>query len=203
MPSADDDLISLFGDRAMTVWKLAHEEAVESFHPYLTDAHLLLALLRDDGNLAQQALENLGITHRTTRAIVASIFLPGDQMGLTAGDITLTARVKHALSMAALSARYMDRPISPQDLLLGLCQLGESIPAHIFEDFGLTADLIGGEIMRLESIGQPEWSFGEGGRPRLAPDAAQIVGEARRLAAEEGAPGATLDHLSRALRDRK
>jgi ATP-dependent Clp protease ATP-binding subunit ClpC len=51
-----------FTDRARRVVVLAQEEARMLNHDYVGTEHILLALIREGGGVAAQALESLGIT---------------------------------------------------------------------------------------------------------------------------------------------
>ena len=62
-----------FTDRARRVVVLAQEEARMLDHSYIGTEHILLALIREDGGVAAQALESLGITEQAARQQVEEI----------------------------------------------------------------------------------------------------------------------------------
>ena len=56
-----------FTDRSRRVVVLAQEEARMLNHEYVGTEHILLGLIREDGGVAGQALESLGITEEAAR----------------------------------------------------------------------------------------------------------------------------------------
>jgi ATP-dependent Clp protease ATP-binding subunit ClpC len=84
-----------FTDRSRRVVVLAQEEARLLDHEYVGTEHILLGLIREDGGVAAQALESLGITAEAAHQQVEEIvgrgqtdpdrghlpFTPGGQEG--------------------------------------------------------------------------------------------------------------------------
>ena len=62
-----------FADRSRRVVVLAQEEARMLNHEYVGTEHILLGLIREDGGVAAQALESLGITEEAARQQVEEI----------------------------------------------------------------------------------------------------------------------------------
>src|ERR1700683_3724717 len=56
------EMFERFTDRARRVVVLAQEEARMLSHDYIGTEHILIALIREGGGVAAQALESLGIT---------------------------------------------------------------------------------------------------------------------------------------------
>jgi ATP-dependent Clp protease ATP-binding subunit ClpC len=92
-----------FTDRARRVVVLAQEEARTLNHDYIGTEHILLALIRESGGIAAQALESLGITEEAARQQVEEIIGRGQQ-DPPRGHIPFTPRAKKALQLSMREA---------------------------------------------------------------------------------------------------
>ena len=82
-----------FTDRARRVVILAQEEARMFNRDYVGTEHILLALIREEGGVAAQALESLGITEEGARQQVEEI-VGRDQPGPQREHLPFTPRAK-------------------------------------------------------------------------------------------------------------
>ena len=80
-----------FTHRARRVVVLAQEEAKMLNHEYVGTEHILIALIREGGGVAAQALESLGITEEAAHQQVEEIVGPG-QAGPQRGHLPVTPR---------------------------------------------------------------------------------------------------------------
>ena len=113
-----------FTDRARRVVVLAQEEARMLSHNYVGTEHILLALIREGGGVAAQALESLGITEETARQQVEEIVGPG-QPGPQRGHLPFTPRAKKVLQLSLREAIALGHGyIGTEHILLGLVREG-------------------------------------------------------------------------------
>jgi ATP-dependent Clp protease ATP-binding subunit ClpA len=158
-----------FTERARQVVVLAQDEARTLKHNYIGTEHILLGLLREEEGLAAQVLEALDITLEETRAEVARIVGPGDE--LATGQIPFTPRAKRVLELGLSSALSLGHNyIGTEHLLLGIVRENEGVAARILLDFDTDAEKIRNEVIRM--LGGPAAaSVGddEAGLPQVDP----------------------------------
>ena len=161
--------------RLRRVVEYAQEEALRLQHGYIGTEHLLLGLLREEGGIAAQVLTNLSIQRAQVLSAVEAIVGRGEQP--VQGDIHLTPRSKKVFELAALEAHRLNhRFIGTEHLLLGLVREGEGIAANILKSFGLQAEQIRAETVRVL---QQHTTVEEG-----TPDSQPVPAEAASLLAE-------------------
>ena len=124
-----------FNERARRILEVAPEEARAFTHNYVGTEHLLLALLRDDGGIANQALTALGLTLEGARAAVEGKIGRGKE--LIEGELPYTPRVRRVLSLAVDEAEHAGHMfVRTEHLLLGLVRDGGGIAADILDSNG-------------------------------------------------------------------
>jgi ATP-dependent Clp protease ATP-binding subunit ClpC len=122
------------GGRAKQVLNLAVEEARAFKHGWLGAEHLLLGILRERSGAAHRVLEDRGIALELMRERILEI-LPEGQAA--AREIGTTPRVQHVVGIArGLALGLGQDRVTPEHLLLGLLDDGESVPVHILEELG-------------------------------------------------------------------
>src|SRR5438874_1951176 len=137
-----------FTEGARQVVVLATDEARGLRHNYIGTEHLLLGLLREEEGLAARALESLKISQDEVRAQVARIVGVGDDV--TTGQIPFTPRGKKVLELAMREALSLGhRYIGTEHILLGVARENEGVAARIMLDFGVDAERIRNEVVRL------------------------------------------------------
>ena len=139
-------------DEARQTLRLAHEEAQRFNHNYIGTEHLLLGLVRQEGSLAAQILESLGIELNKVRSAVEFIMGRGDRLVLW--EIGLTPRSKKVIALAIDEAILMNqKEIGPEHILLGLVREGEGIASGVMENLGVSLAKI--RQATLEALGLP------------------------------------------------
>jgi ATP-dependent Clp protease ATP-binding subunit ClpC len=124
-----------FTDRGRRAVVLAQEEARRLDHDSIGPEHVLLGLLRLEGDLAAELLEARGVTYDETRARVAPSRPPGQRW--PSGHIPFTSQAKKALEMSLREALKLgDSFIGTEHLLLGLMRAGTGLAAEILEAHG-------------------------------------------------------------------
>jgi ATP-dependent Clp protease ATP-binding subunit ClpC len=137
-----------FTERARQVVVLAQEEARALRHNYIGTEHLLLGLLREEEGIAARVLESLEVTIEDVRAQVARIVGQGDE--LTVGQIPFTPRAKRVLELALREALSLGHNwIGTEHVLLGLAREDDGVAKQILLDFGVDADRIRNEVIRM------------------------------------------------------
>jgi hypothetical protein len=175
-----------FTERARQVVVLAQDEARALRHNYIGTEHILLGLLREEEGLAARVLESLDVTVEEVRAQVAAVVGEGDDV--TTGQIPFTPRAKKVLELSLREALGLGHNyIGTEHVLLGLVRVDEGVAARILLDFGLDAEKIRDELIRMLSGPgrRAEGSPPPGYVPKSPPLAPEFVAELERVRAEK------------------
>ena len=184
-----------FAERAKTVLTLAQEEAERSRRSYVGTEHLLLALLRAQDGVAYAVLTELRVDIDSVRDSIEAM-LARNERTIIAGIIP-TSRVKKVIELSFEEARRLGSSyVDTEHMLLGLLLEGEGVAAHVLTDMGVTLDRVRTEIERLDPVpaGAPPLPV-----PPASTELTMLIRLARQVAAAEGAPRATIDHLRHVL----
>jgi ATP-dependent Clp protease ATP-binding subunit ClpA len=147
-----------FTDRARRVVVLAQEEARTLNHDYVGTEHILIALIRETGGVAAQAMESLGVTEEAARQRAREIAGPG-QPGLTRGHLPFTPHGRKTLQLSLREAMALGhRYIGTEHILLGLVRQDDSRAMQVLGSLGVEPNRVRQEIIRLVSARhlQPE-----------------------------------------------
>jgi ATP-dependent Clp protease ATP-binding subunit ClpC len=140
-----------FTDRARRVVVLAQEEAETLNHSHVGTEHLLLALIREGGGVAAQALESLGITEETARHQVEEIVGPG-QPGAQKGHLPLTPRAKKILQLSLREAIALGHAyIGTEHILLGLVRVEEGVAKQVLNGLAVDPAMVRQKVIQLVS----------------------------------------------------
>jgi ATP-dependent Clp protease ATP-binding subunit ClpC len=137
-----------FTERARQVVVLAQDEARTLKHNYIGTEHLLLGLIQEEEGVAARALDSLGVTLDEVRAQVGRIVGQGDEV--VTGQIPFTPRAKKILELALRESRSLGTDyIGTEHILLGLAREDEGVAARILLDFGVDAETVRTEVIRM------------------------------------------------------
>jgi ATP-dependent Clp protease ATP-binding subunit ClpC len=137
-----------FTERARQVVVFAQDEARSLKHNYIGTEHLLLGLLREEEGIGARALESLEVSRDEVRAQVERIVGVGDDV--TSGQIPFTPRGKKVLELAMREALTLGHQyIGTEHILLGVARENEGVAARIMLDFGVDAERIRNEVIRM------------------------------------------------------
>jgi ATP-dependent Clp protease ATP-binding subunit ClpC len=140
-----------FTDRARRVVVLAQEEARMFNHNYIGTEHILLALIREGGGVAAQALESLGITEAAARQQVEEIIGRGQQ-DPPRGHIPFTPRAKKTLQLSMREAIALGHAyIGTEHILLGLVRVGEGPAVQVLNALGVDPNGVRQQVIQLVS----------------------------------------------------
>jgi ATP-dependent Clp protease ATP-binding subunit ClpC len=140
-----------FTDRARRVVVLAQEEAKTLNHKYVGTEHILLALIREGGGVAAQALESLGITEDAARHQVEEVVGPG-QPGSQKGNLPLTPRAKKILQLSLREAIALGHSyIGTEHLLLGLVRVEEGVAMQVLNGLAVDPAMVRQKVIQLVS----------------------------------------------------
>ncbi|HVM17699.1 MAG TPA: Clp protease N-terminal domain-containing protein [Gaiellaceae bacterium] len=143
-----------FTERARQVVVLAQEEALALRHAYIGTEHLLLGLLREDGNAAR-ALASLGVELEAARTQVARAVARGDEAP-SGGQVPFTPRAKKVLELALREALALGHNwIGTEHILLGLVREGDGVASRILLDFGADAERVRDAVIGLLAAETP------------------------------------------------
>ena len=140
-----------FTDRARRVVVLAQEEARTLNHDYVGTEHILLALIREGGGVAAQALESLGITEEAARQQVEEITGRGEP-GPQRGHLPLTPRAKKTLQLSLREAIALGHAyIGTEHILLGLVREDDGVAMRVLNGLGVDPNGVRQQVIQLVS----------------------------------------------------
>jgi ATP-dependent Clp protease ATP-binding subunit ClpC len=140
-----------FTDRARRVVVLAQEEARMLIHDYVGTEHILLALIREGGGVAAQALESLGVTEEAARRQVEEIVERG-QAGSQRGHLPFTPRARKILQLSLREAIALGHGyIGTEHILLGLVREGEGAATRVLNGLGVDPNRVRQQVIQLVS----------------------------------------------------
>jgi ATP-dependent Clp protease ATP-binding subunit ClpC len=154
-----------FTERARQVVVLAQEEARGLRHNYIGTEHLLLGLIREEEGIAARVLEGFGITAEEVRARIERVVGPAEEA--PAGQMMpFTPRAKKVLELALREALSLGHNyIGTEHVLLGLVREEKSVGTRILFDFGVDAETVRNEVIRMLSgpasgaPRRPRWEY--------------------------------------------
>jgi ATP-dependent Clp protease ATP-binding subunit ClpA len=140
-----------FTDRSRRVVVLAQEEARMLNHNYIGTEHILLALIREDGGVAAQALGSLGITEEAARQQVEEIVGRGQQ-DPQRGHIPFTPRAKKTLQLSMREAIALGHAyIGTEHILLGLVREDDGAAVRVLSGLGVDPNRVRQQVIQLVS----------------------------------------------------
>src|SRR5215216_4747176 len=141
-----------FTKRAKQVLQIATEEARAFNHPYIGTEHILLGLIREDGGVAAQVLNDLGV--KLSQARHAVEFIVGVGEGPARQDQDLTARAKKVIAYAVDEAKRLNHHyIGTEHLLLGLVRNGEGVATGVLDIMSVSLEHVRNHVMRMLRAG--------------------------------------------------
>jgi ATP-dependent Clp protease ATP-binding subunit ClpC len=151
-----------FTDRARRVVVLAQEEARMLNHNYVGTEHILVALIREGGGVAAQALESLGITEETARQQVEEVVGPG-QPGPQRGHLPFTPRAKKILQLSMREAIALGHAyIGTEHILLGLLRAEDGVAIRVLNGLGVDPNRVRQHVIQLVSARRVQEEPGTG-----------------------------------------
>jgi ATP-dependent Clp protease ATP-binding subunit ClpC len=151
-----------FTDRARRVVVLAQEEARMLHHDYIGTEHILVALIREGGGVAAQALESLGITAEAVRQQVEEIIGRGQQEP-PRGHLPFTPRAKKILQLSMREAIALGHAYTgTEHILLGLIRVGEGPAMQVLNGLGVDPNRVRQRVIQLVSARRVEAEPGTG-----------------------------------------
>ena len=166
-----DRAFDRFTKRTKQVLQYATEEARAFNHPYIGTEHILLGLIREDGGVAAQVLNDLGV--KLSQARHAVEFIVGMGEGPARQELDLTARAKKVIEYAVDEARRLNHHyVGTEHLLLGLVRNGEGVATGVLDILGVSLEQVRTQVMRVLRQG-PSSSAMERSAPSAASAPAQ------------------------------
>lgn len=141
-----------FSPEARRAVVLSQEEARALNHHSIHPLHLLIALTRDEENIAGEALYDLDIyTEELQRLTAARI---GPNLRTPAGNIPFTKESRTVLERAHELHLKLDHPsVGPEHILMSLTTLDAVIPSEVYTFFGITEAQLQEAVARLMVTG--------------------------------------------------
>jgi ATP-dependent Clp protease ATP-binding subunit ClpC len=151
-----------FTDRARRVVVLAQEEARMLNHNYIGTEHILVALIREEGGVAAQALESLGITEEAARQQVEEITGRGEP-GPQRGHIPMTPRAKKTLQLSMREAIALGHAyIGTEHILLGLVREDDGVAVRVLNGLGADPNTVRQQVIQLVAARRVQQEPGTG-----------------------------------------
>ena len=131
-----------FTDKAKKVMSLAQDEARGLGQMYVGTEHLLLALIKEGGGIAAQALEKLEISYEEALATIKELS-KSEEKEVPGGHIPFTPRTKRVLENAYRETMLHGQTyISTEHLLLGIVREGNGSAMTALARLGVSADAV-------------------------------------------------------------
>jgi ATP-dependent Clp protease ATP-binding subunit ClpC len=131
-------------------------------HNYVGTEHILVALIREGGGVAAQALESLGITEEAARQQVEEVVGPG-QTGPQRGHLPFTPRAKKILQLALREAIALGHGyIGTEHILLGLVREDDGAAIRVLNGLGVDPNRVRQQVIRLVSARRVQEEPGTG-----------------------------------------
>jgi ATP-dependent Clp protease ATP-binding subunit ClpA len=137
-----------FTEQVEKVLSYAQEEAFDLQHSNVGTEHLLLGLLREEGDAAAQILKSLGADLTRTRAGIETFVGRGERT--TPGEVPLTPLARAQIHLAADEANRLGHiTISTEHLLLGLVREGEGIASSVLGSLGVSLEMVRSKTLQF------------------------------------------------------
>lgn len=116
---------------------LAQEEARALNHHHIHPLHLLIALTRDEDNIAGEALYSLDVYTEDLQRLTAARI--GSNLRAPAGNIPFTNESRTVLERAhELHLKLSHPAVGPEHILMALTTMSPYIPSEVYAFFGIT-----------------------------------------------------------------
>ena len=146
---------SYFTQRANEVLNYAIKAAEDFGHNYIGSEHILLGLLKTDGGVALNMLEEKGVTAEDIENLIKEYIGEGMQTKLTPDDFT--PRTKRVLDVAFQYARSMRRSfVDTEHLLMAVLQESDSYAVKFLNSFGIDERQLLEELVNESSRGNAD-----------------------------------------------
>src|SRR5438132_2388861 len=138
-----------FTDRVRWVLQASREEAARLRNAHVGTEHLLLALVRDRGGVAQRVLLSFQADLEAIRRAVEGKLEKGEAAVADREQLPWTSRAKKVLELAMSEARELEhRYVGTEHLLLGLLREEKGIAAQVLTEAGVTLERARAETLR-------------------------------------------------------
>ena len=145
-----------FTERMRKVLGMAREESARLHHEYVGTEHMLLALVREGGGVAEAVLDGLGVDREALSRRVGEVVRRGKADFMAGPDLPYTSRAKMVLEQSMYAARELNHSyVGTEHLLLGLLREGKGIAAQVLGEAGVTLDAAVSEVLRVLGVEQP------------------------------------------------
>jgi hypothetical protein len=136
-------------EKARQVIATARQEALSFNHSYIGTEHLLLALMRAEFRETAGVLITFGADASHVRKQVVQLVHRGPT-AITAREVPLTPRARHALEIATEEARDANqKEVDPAHLLLGLMREQEGVAGKVLLGLGLNLNEVREAVLKI------------------------------------------------------
>jgi ATP-dependent Clp protease ATP-binding subunit ClpC len=135
-----------FTERAQDAIARSQEILMRYQHSQLDIEHILLALLEQQDGAVVEVLQMVGVDVDMLKRRLDSVLSATPKSYISGGgmaQIYVTPRVQHLAGLAGQEAdRLGDQYISTEHLLLGIMEIKQGPSAAIFQEFGITKEMV-------------------------------------------------------------
>lgn len=177
------EMYDRFAAEAKEIMGVSYAEAEEWKHDYVGTEHLLLALLKVKGTSVCRFLEEQGVTYSKVYAEAERAVGKGERRFPT-DDLKPTSQLKRIIILAHNAAQqYGHHLISPEHLLLGLMEEGNSEVVRILNRLGVDRTKLGQLLSSTQGKSSSRrlhrWGSGEERKGKAIEFGRNLVEEAR------------------------
>ena len=150
-----------FTNRAIKAIEFAQYAAQDLEQDYIGTEHILLGLLHEQGGIAAQAMEAVGMTFEKVVGQIKSIV--AQEVEYPSDNPYYTPRAKRVMEGAVEEAQQLGHDyIGTEHILLSLLEESEGAAIEVIERMGVDPDVLQGEVLeRIDSSGHEAASEGD------------------------------------------
>lgn len=150
-----------FTNRAIKAIEFAQYAAQDLEQDYIGTEHILLGLLHEQGGIAAQAMEAVGMTFEKVVGQIKSIV--AQEAEYPSDNPYYTPRAKRVMEGAVEEAQQLGHDyIGTEHILLSLLEESEGAAIEVIERMGVDPDVLQGEVLeRIDSSGHEAASEGD------------------------------------------
>lgn len=139
-----------FTERVRKLLYIARQEAASNGNDSVRAEHILLSLVKEGNGVAVMVLTNLGVNIEKMTTSLQKLINEGEVGGLASGEIPLGQDARQVVSLAIEEAKKLEhKHVGTEHILLGLLKKGDSVPARILSEYGVSYDIAKAEIIKL------------------------------------------------------
>ncbi len=144
------DEVKGFSDVAKEMLKSAEEEADQLGTGFIGTGHLLIALVRNPGDMSAKILKNLGVDPIRIVSAVESVV--AQEEPLETEKLALNENARRTVEISHDEAKLLGNPVVlPEHLLIAMLREGKGIAAKVLKEHGVNVEGIYAQVIKLSN----------------------------------------------------